>query len=619
MKSTLTPYWAQLISLSLVAAVAAGCSKKKNNDDDGGGPNPDTEITAVEAADDGLTVTVMYKDKNDNSDVSFKCQVEQTQAEKGAAPEWTDCDPAGLIVDVSPQGRYTFRVKAFAGGIEDLSPASRVYVAKGQAPQGAAETQQFGAIILNKGDLGSVYTKDKVSLHFGVSGNVKMEDIRFEYDQTGKGWERTSASSADILTMTDLVDGAEYQVAVRAVNKATNAIGGVDSVKFSVKLAGAVSVTSSMDLTANKTGTAQLSLAAANGEVSTTSCALDGAAAGSCAEYIPTLNLDEMAAGSHRLVVQALDASGKSLGSTTVNFCAQSCVTASRPVVAQPQIMSLGDFYSLKIPDGMHVTEYSSTKNFTGGTTGQLQFYRIRSNSDPFYIGNYKCDGNFDTIVPSSSPRGQVYDYCYSTFPRTNADEFYKWLTSYGLANNHIEIASDADKITNEEHERIVLNVFDRDYEFMHGRSRFEQLCMNARGEIVQTPNIAWIDNFWTERVRARMVICKVTFANSIAGNGLPTLDPEIWRNVWWVGSFFVDSTGEDLPRNECFWNDWQSDLKHGNPVDYHPEFCGNFKNPSLLEVTYISKTPYPSAEWFAQEAQMRIRPILKELTPVFQ
>ncbi len=615
MKSTLTPYWAQLISLSLVATFAAGCSKKKSDDSDGG-PNPDTEITAVEAADDGKTVTVMYKDKNDNTDVSFKCQVEQTQAEKGAAPEWTDCDAAGLIVDVSPQARYTFRVKAIAGGVEDMSPASRVYVAKGQAAQEPADAQQVAALILNKGDVGATYTKDSLTLNLGVAGQVNLDDIRFEYKLNGGQWTRVA--EAETLKMSDLEDGKTYELAVRAVHRPTNSIGGEDTMTFTVKLAGALSVTATPDLTATKTGTSQLSLAASGGDIASMTCALDGAQDGDCKDYVPSLNLDQVAAGAHRLVIQAADANGKSLGSSTVNFCAQSCTSASQPIVAQPQIMSLGDFYSLKIPEGMHVTEYSSTKNFTGGTTGQLQFYRIRTNSDPFYIGNYKCDGNFDTIVPSSSPRGQVYDYCYSTFPRTNADEFYKWLTSYGLANNHIEVATDADKITNEEHERIVLNVFDRDYEFMHGRSRFEQLCMNARGEIVQTPNIAWIDNFWTERVRARMVICKVTFANSIAGNGLPTLDPEIWRNVWWVGAFFIDSTGEDLPRNECFWNDWQSDLKHGNPVDYHPEFCGNFKNPSLLEVTYISKTPYPSAEWFAQEAQMRIRPILKELTPVF-
>src|SRR5690606_27714705 len=92
----------------------------------------------------------------------------------------------------------------------------------------------------------------------------------------------------------------------------------------------------------------------------------------------------------------------------------------------------------------------------------------------------------------------------------------YKWLTDFRLANNHIELATNQQYINGYQHDRIMINVFDDDYEFMHDRSRFEQLCMNKRGTITRTPAIRFIDRgYWGEKVAAEFYMCVAELASS--------------------------------------------------------------------------------------------------------
>jgi hypothetical protein len=206
-----------------------------------------------------------------------------------------------------------------------------------------------------------------------------------------------------------------------------------------------------------------------------------------------------------------------------------------------------------------------------------------------------------------------MFDYCLTTPPNR---DMYKWLTDYRLANNHLEIATDPQDVVHNpnltpgmglpNHERITINVFDRDYEYMQDRSRFEQLCMNRRGTITKTPPIRFIDRgFWGENVKAEFYMCTEHLVGPGFG-GLPN-----GGDKWWIGSFFITSDGLNLPRYECFTHKY-----HG---DYDANWCGKFKNPSLLEVTFMTKTPYMDPADFARNAQAQFLKNLVELTPVLR
>jgi hypothetical protein len=50
---------------------------------------------------------------------------------------------------------------------------------------------------------------------------------------------------------------------------------------------------------------------------------------------------------------------------------------------------------------------------------------------------------------------------------------------------------------------------------------------------------------------------------------------------------------------------------------NYDATACGAFHNPSLLEVTYMTTTPYMVPEDFARAAQQAFVLNLRELTPI--
>ncbi len=276
------------------------------------------------------------------------------------------------------------------------------------------------------------------------------------------------------------------------------------------------------------------------------------------------------------------------------------------------QSMQIGSFYEFVVNEGQHVTEYATTKTFSDS----LAFWRIDAASDPTYLGNYNCQGPNDRMVEGTSPGGDVYKYCMSTPPR----DVYKWMTDLRIANNHLAVATDADLIDKENNVNISINVFDRDYEFMFGRSRFEQLCLNQRGAIQRIPGIAMTTGFWGMPVLADFYMCTTDLVMGSGSFRLPSRNPQMWRNTYWVGAFFITSKGLALPQYECFTHDWKTDLGYldsGKVLGYQPQFCGEFANPSLLEVTMISKTPYPTAAHFAREAQAMFQQQLRPIAPV--
>jgi hypothetical protein len=281
------------------------------------------------------------------------------------------------------------------------------------------------------------------------------------------------------------------------------------------------------------------------------------------------------------------------------------------PAVQVPMQMQIGDFYAFTVPDGMHVTEYSTNKTYNTS----LDFYRISTTSDPFYLGNYPCKGQFDQQVTfSGDSSGTMYNYCQSTPP----EDVFKWLMSATIANNHLEVATNAPLVTEEQHEYIDINVFDANYEYMTGRSRFETLCLNQHGNITLSPPMAVINQeFWgTGPVLANFVMCTTDLTSTPVGT-LPTLDPTGWRNSWWVGAFFISSSGQQLPHFECLT---QQDETYGSPAQlyhYDPQFCGAFANPSLLEVTYVTKTPYPNPQDFAFAAWQEFQKYLVQIQPL--
>jgi len=323
------------------------------------------------------------------------------------------------------------------------------------------------------------------------------------------------------------------------------------------------------------------------------------------------LNLDQLPPGKHNLAIQALNPANAVVGSEQIAFClGTTCLAGGAPPAPVVQAFQIGSFYEWDVPPGMHVTEYATTKTYNGA----LSFYRISEESDPNYLGNYPCNEEFDKPIIAASPAGAPLTYCWTTPQR----DFYKWLTDARIANNHIEVATDANLVTPLQHDYISINVFDKDYEYMMGRSRFEQLCLNQRGSIQQTPPMAVIgEDFWgIGAVPANFYMCTTDLVAPLGG-GLPQRDPQLQNNTWSVGSFFIASAGTDLPRFECFTNDWASDAKDGQKHSYDPSWCGTFANPSLLEVTIVSKTPYPSPAEFAHAARKIFEASLIEIQPL--
>jgi hypothetical protein len=577
---------AALWSCAVLATFAIGCGKKDSKKDDNTSAKPEaistsmTEVSATEGQ-------AKFRYSSNIKDAKFKCKLEID----GQAAEWQTCSADGISYSI-PQGvPYKFSVKAIGPDGRE----SEVETYTGAASE-AKTLELFAEIIGKEAIRGTIVDQPTLKVQFATKGQVNPAELRYECRRENEADFRR-CPNGDEYDFGQLIDGSQYGLAVRAVHDATKSVSAEDSIQFTVQLSKLV-VTGEEQLREQKTGSVNLSINQMPNAAKVV-CKLNGSQEIDCSP----INLDSLPTGSHSLDIAAIDAAGKEIASSSIKFCAKAC--EAQPMV---QVFQIGSFYEYMIPQDMHVTQYATTKTFNN----QLSFYRVMADSDPYYVGNYGCYQDFDRRISAASPSGKVYDYCHTTPQR----DLYKWLTDFRLANNHIEVATNADEINPYNHERIMINVFDTDYEFMHDRSRFEQLCMNKRGTIQKTPPIRFMDRgFWGENVKAEFFMCVAELASS--GPGLPQAGDE-----WWIGAFFISQDGLNYPMYECFRNDWRK-IVHTcdggcvEQIGYNPQFCGDFRNPSLLEVVYMTKTPYREAVDFARAAQAAFLRNLQEVVPL--
>lgn len=600
--------WTSALALAFVATAPTACGKKKKKSESAPAPTA-VDTFVVGTSTDGRNMTVQYK--SNIAGAKFKCATDVD----GQAGQWSDCPAEGSVIPTEAGRKYVFKVKAIGpDGVEDAEPITYSFTAQGQGggQEGPAvePPAQTSAVIANKAEVGAIYTKRSLKLKLSVEG-AALDAVRLECKRENESTFSLCGSGGTYDGFGELIDGAEYELAVRPVDRASGAVGNEDRIAFKVELRD-IEIDNVTKLEAAKTGTHKLTFEQARRAGLRLSCSIDGSQPSDCTQGI-SVELDRLQPGSHALVVTAQTAQGAAAGETTVNFCAKECSAqggnASAPLIKSMQI---GSFYEYLIPEDMHVTEYATTKTYND----QLSFFRVMN--DPFYLGNYACAREFDRKVSASSGRGKTWDYCHST-PR---QDFYKWLTDFRLANNHLETATDFDLVNEFNHQRTMINVFDADYEYMKDRSRFEQLCLNKRGAIYRTRPIRFMDRgFWGENVKAEFYMCVAELVGP--GPGLPSAVDE-----WWIGAFFITSDGLDLPKYECYAKDWAPHASNGYGTtekgyyDYEyaqPEFCGTFKNPNLLEVLYMTKKPWREAHDFAADAQAQFLRNLREIVPILR
>lgn len=559
-----------LWSCAALATFAIGCGKKDSKKDDAPA-KPEaisTSMTEVSTADG----QAKFRYSSNIKDAKFKCKLEIN----GQASDWQTCSAEGISFSIPQGAPYKFSVKAIGPDGRE----SDVETYTGGAP--AAQTLELYAEILGKEQIsGSVYNQPTLKVQFATKGaEINPAELRYECRRENETDFRRCPSGAE-YDFGQLIDGSQYGLSVRAVHDASKTVSVEDSIQFTVKIASLIASGEDL-LRTQKTGSVNLGFGSLGGDVTLT-CKLNGTQEIACTP----INLDAMQAGSHRLDVAAVDASGVQIATSSVNFCAKAC-----QVEPMPQFLPVGSFYYFEVPEDMHVTQYSTNK--TAGTN--LLFYRVTADSDPTYIGNDSCLGPVQRIISAAAPDGSVYDYCQST-PNT---DIHKWLNEYRMANNHIEVATNVEQVNPANQERIMINVFDRNYEYMRGRSRFEELCLNRRGTIQKTPfAIPFVQDFWNDPVRANRAefwMCDIQIAG-VNGQGLPQI--EQWR----VGAFFISQDGDDLP------------LPNLSCFDFAACPCNN---PNLLEVVYMVRpngsnwTP----EFFARSAQQKFLRHLQEMVP---
>lgn len=233
--------------------------------------------------------------------------------------------------------------------------------------------------------------------------------------------------------------------------------------------------------------------------------------------------------------------------------------------------LQLGSAYQMKVPEGMHVTEFSSSK-----TTGVLSVFRILPESDPYYLGNFKCGADWDRVVASVAPSGDPLTYCHST-PRLAQ---YNHDHEHRLANNHVEIATDTALVADGNHERLTVSVFDADWEFKKSRSRFQRACLNSSKNSMTVP---MINDFFLGRLpeEAEFWYCDAYVAG-MDGR------PELWR----IGAFF-----------------------EGDNLDVQCDDCSSARAVEAVYMVRANAAVFTPAQ-FAKTAQIRILDVLTKITP---
>jgi len=404
-----------LLACSVMTTLVTGCGvfegKKKSKSSDPAPVAVDTTVTPTEtpAANGGVAVALKFG--SSAADAKFKCLVEPVAAQGQGANNWVDCQER---IDIPAGQQIKLSVKAVnAAGVEDKEPAVLFLPALGATgaiPDVAKDTAKTE--ILGKSEIAGTYSKELLKLSLAVRGgdpaNYRFECKR-ESEQQFRLCNRDGSNGYDFGK---LVDGQDIELSVRAVHNQSGAIAAEDTIAFRVSL---TMIEGAEQLRNEKTGEIAVKIRLADGETATCEVRKDGRADRpfDCKDGV-TLPLGTMPQGSYTLVVEKKNGSGQIVGAENVNFCARKCGgsgAAGGEVVLKPQRFLVGSFYEFTVPENMHVTEYSTTKNYNR----QLSFYRVLSDFDPHYIGNTLCNGYADRKITALTPRGDSLDYCLST------------------------------------------------------------------------------------------------------------------------------------------------------------------------------------------------------------
>lgn len=614
--------------------------------------NLDTSLAPFQQADKGKFGVIITSTQKD---ARFKCSVVPEQQRSLPVSNWSDCS-SPWVIDVQPGQSYVLRAKAtLSSGSEDSTPAE--YVATIPAPAAPVVPQNGGA--LNLKPKPKVTIKTKILDKDNIPAEVKDENIEINF-----GFEAEGVDPSQVIyecktqqhnnyqncpdktqyKFANLKHGGEYRLKVRAVIAGDKVQSDTieDEVSFKVNLSGGFVLANENDI-AGKTLTNDFDvmLPRANRNLR---CILskDNQTNGreeQCAEKYK-IKVRDLGPGSYRLVVK-----GQQNDEVAVAFCIEQC---SQGDVSQPdqggggqgpdgpngpegpsgpapghvgggqpggypqggaQTYQIGSFYGFTVTPGMHVVQYATTKNHAE----MLNYFSVTN--DPYAIGNYNCTGVVDRILTFLSPSKVPYTYCNSTPSR----EGFKIMTEGRLALNHLEVATDSNIVEKNPyaHERIMINVFDSDYEFMVNRGKFSSLCaenVNARGRVTKSPLVPVIDrNFWGTWTNGQILACWGQFAE---GPGIPMLDQQ---SGWWIGAFYI-SSNDNLPAFECYKNNWSYDVGHPDHGAHYgpvsPQWCQEYRNPSLIEVVYMTKKPFQQDYLFMQDLQIKFSGLLRELRP---
>ena len=617
-------YIAPLAILPVFALANVSCGGKSK--DNSAKPTAETvDVQINEAVIINGKTKITYK--STNKDARFKCLLQPKPSTQQGS--WQDCAKEGLSVDVIPGVDYVFRVKAVSPNGTESSKFEERILSAGNGMQGGNGAQPFTsgdpddmaqgpvameATIVNQANIKNPYDQSTLQLTFGVSGSVQnMDELYFECKESPSN-TYSGCSGKDFHVVKNLTDNVDYNLSVRAIHRPTKSISKAAKLSLKVKL-NSLHIEGADLMETQKTGRINLRIGQGNERLT---CTLNGKPVQQCSSNM-VVNLDQMPAGSHQYVFTTDTGL-----SSTINFCAQTCSAGGGNSFGQtgsynsgqPVTHQIGSFYAFTVDPGLHVTQYATSKTYNNS----LSFFRITN--DPFYVGVDNCNlqdpfgSSVGRLIKQASPAGVDYDYC----ARTPSREYFKIMTEGRSANNHLEVATDANLIEQNpwDQERILINVFDSDYEFMIERSRFEALCainMNMRGRITKSPFVPVMgQGFWGNGVFSEIFACNGKLPTT--GGGLPTVD----QGGWWVGAFYI-STNDALPSVECFRNDYRAQLAGPGPQAAYagnitPQFCGSYKNPGMIEVVYMTKRPFQTDYDFMQSMQNRIRSNLRELTP---
>lgn len=589
----------QIAFVLCASLLSFGCDDDKDKKSSSPAPQPiRAEIGGK--SNEGGAVKVSYR--SNVTGARFKCVAEPQGAPAG---EWEDCPAEGELVTGLPGQRVTFKVKAVSpSGVESEPVITSVIIpgeqppAPGPGPAPAPGTNTNGSVgtdtgtdtsasaaatvILGKDQLSEALQQSSVTLNFGIrNGQGSLEQYRFECLASGEtDWRRCNGSGEH--TLSNLEDGKTYTLRVRAVHISSGAIASEDSAEIKVQRP-RLAVAGEQQLRDAKTGSVRVSFEQNQIAGLAVQCQIDQQPATACNGGVD-VNVGSLAPGQHTLSITA-----GQMSPIVIPFCTNTCDAGEEPQVpAEPskrQIL-VGDTIHFVVPTDMHVTTYATTQT----ASARINFIQIMN--DPYYVGNYNCTGPFDKRIDVDGG-----EYCNVT----PDGALFDWLTDKTVARNHVEVATNPEVVKKypEEHDRIVINQFDSQYEFYYNRSRFDHLCRHVAETITVTPEpIDVFEGFWRGReVAARFVSCY----GPLAGTG-----SDLWFDQgtfagWWIGTFFVTKEISGLPTADC--------LRGYNPrainlaqADY--EHCRVYHQPQLIEVTIMTRRQFAQPAHFARWAQ---------------